>query len=72
MEGWRTQNLHKAAMREERQGRGCNYENDLEIAMFKYRASVGETLTWDRRKAKSERAGAKDWRPGRVMSWLEE
>ncbi|KAL6904462.1 hypothetical protein GGI43DRAFT_382131 [Trichoderma evansii] len=27
-------------MREEKQGRGCNYENDLEIAMFKYRASV--------------------------------
>lgn len=35
MEGWRAQNLHKAAMREEKQGRGCNYENDLEIAMFK-------------------------------------
>lgn len=48
-------------------GRGCNYENDLEIAMFKYRASVGETMTWDWRKAKNERAGAKDWRPGRAM-----
>jgi hypothetical protein len=56
-------------MREEKQGRGCNYENDLEIAMFKYQASESDMGAAEGQK---ERAGAKigdqATREGHVMA----